>query len=98
MCWRFHRIVAASGAACREARAHVLDQLSAVLDAPPHGALDDVELIISELVSNAVQAGSDTLVTACELHRRVLLVSVADDAYGWPTRSAPCRTPVTGRG
>ena len=44
----------------------------------------DVELIVSELVTNSVRAQSPTVVVAIELLGSTLVVSVGDVASGWP--------------
>ncbi len=44
----------------------------------------DVELIVSELVTNSVRADSPTVHVALSLTEAKLLVSVGDAAAGWP--------------
>ena len=81
----------------REARAFVAAGLRKA-PAPPRVAVDEVVLVTSELVTNAVQAGADTV--EVELHatpQRVELV-VSDDAGGWPAPSDPAETETAGRG
>lgn len=45
---------------------------------------DDVELVVSELVTNAVRAGSKSVQVSIENSRATIVVRVSDDAEGWP--------------
>jgi anti-sigma regulatory factor (Ser/Thr protein kinase) len=59
---------------------------------------DDVVLVVSELVTNAVRAGASTIhVTLDATAHRVVLV-VDDDASGWPTLMDADNDAVGGRG
>jgi anti-sigma regulatory factor (Ser/Thr protein kinase) len=46
--------------------------------------MDACELIMSELVTNAVQAGANTIKVGIVVHRDLVRLSVVDDAPGWP--------------
>jgi anti-sigma regulatory factor (Ser/Thr protein kinase) len=73
-------------AAPGEARHFATDTLTELLgDAVPDALSDDVALVVSELVTNAVRAGSPTIrldVSVSPEHR--VLVRVTDSAEGWP--------------
>jgi anti-sigma regulatory factor (Ser/Thr protein kinase) len=60
--------------------------------------LADAELVISELVSNAVQAGAAKVRVGLELHHGQLELDVADDGPGWPTLVRPGAHEAHGRG
>lgn len=87
MCWQFETNFHPDAKAPRVARAVLDAVLTARLD-PAHDAGDEAgetaELVVSELVTNAVRAGSSTLTLALHLHVGELRVSVADTASGWP--------------
>ncbi len=87
----------ADASAPSEARAFVAAQLSST-QLPPDVAAEDVVLVTSELVTNAVNAGGTTLELEILAgpHRVELVVS--DDAEGWPAQGAPQVNDLTGRG
>jgi anti-sigma regulatory factor (Ser/Thr protein kinase) len=59
--------------------------LTELLDPPvPPELYDDVELVVSELVTNAVRAGSPTVLVTIENAAGKVIVQVADQAEGWP--------------
>lgn len=67
--------------------------------APPFADIvADAVLVVSELVTNSVQAGCDV----CEIEVSVSLsrvdIAVRDDAGGWPTVQAPGTDALSGRG
>lgn len=45
---------------------------------------DDVELVVSELVTNAVRAGSASVEVSLALENSRVAVRVTDEAAGWP--------------
>jgi two-component sensor histidine kinase len=90
--------LAAGAEAPGEARAFVALHLREAASLPPEVAVDDVLLVTSELVTNAVNAGATTIdVTLDAEPHRVELV-VTDDADGWPSPSDPSYEDTTGRG
>lgn len=89
--------LAADARAPREARGFVHAQLQATA-LPPQVAVDDVVLVTSELVTNAVNAGAATLeVEIFASPQRIELV-VSDDAEGWPTATDASDGDIKGRG
>ena len=79
------------------ARAYVARQLAAV--AVPDGVhVDDVVLIASELVTNAVRAGAHWVDLTLRITRRRLDLLVEDDAGGTPVLVAADDEAVSGRG
>jgi anti-sigma regulatory factor (Ser/Thr protein kinase) len=60
--------------------------------------LYDLRLLISELVTNAVQAGSDHVEVEISVHRRRIHMSVSDDAPGWPEMRVAAAEDNSGRG
>ncbi len=83
-------------AARRFARAALLDLVgSGVADSI---LADDVELIVSELVTNSVRAESPTVLVALSVTEAKLLVSVEDEAAGWPEQREAGIHDTGGRG
>ncbi|GAB2482588.1 ATP-binding protein [Jatrophihabitans fulvus] len=82
-----------------EARAFVIASLGTELGAPvTFPVRDDIELVVSELVTNAVRAGSASVRVAVEVTGRRAALRVADDAPGWPQQRAASIHDVSGRG
>jgi len=89
--------MAAELGAPRAARTFVTDHLTG--RALPAGvAVPDVVLVVSELVSNAVEAGASTLGLSLALNRGGLELVVEDDADGWPRRTIAATDALRGRG
>ncbi len=61
-------------------------------------ALDDAVLAVTELVTNAVNAGSGRVVVDIDLHRDRLLLAVTDDAVGRPEIQPMAPLATHGRG
>jgi signal transduction histidine kinase len=59
---------------------------------------DDLELIVSELVTNAVRAGSGRVHVSVETTDAKVIVRVTDDAAGWPEARRAGSDDTTGRG
>ncbi|WP_375480949.1 ATP-binding protein [uncultured Jatrophihabitans sp.] len=82
-----------------DARHFARTALGQLVDGDADGVLrQDVELIISELVTNAVRAESPTVVVGLALDGRKLLVTVGDLAAGWPEQREAGIHDTTGRG
>ena len=80
------------------ARRFVTSELRGVLGPDDHPQRDEVVLIVSELVTNAVRAGAGSVEVELTVRPRRLDLDVADDAGGWPApRSASIEDPG-GRG
>ena len=98
MCWHLEHVFAATLAAPRQARAFAVIELGQALAVPDVEVLEDAAVILSELGTNAIQAGSDTVVTTLYLHREMLRIALADHAPGWPTLQPRSTTRGHGRG
>ena len=48
------------------------------------GRFDDAELVVSELATNAVRAGAETVRVNIHVHHGELELDVTDDGPGWP--------------
>jgi anti-sigma regulatory factor (Ser/Thr protein kinase) len=59
---------------------------------------DDAELIVSELVTNAVRAGARRVRVEVRPHGEQVRIGVSDDAGGWPVPQRPSPEAVSGRG
>lgn len=59
---------------------------------------DDLALVVSELVTNAVRAGSPTVRVALAEERSRVVVRVTDEAAGWPHERAAGADDPGGRG
>jgi anti-sigma regulatory factor (Ser/Thr protein kinase) len=58
----------------------------------------DIQLVVSELVTNAVQAEASHLLLALDAHHTYLRISVSDDAPGLPVQRRPTAEDRRGRG
>lgn len=79
------------------ARSFVAHQLAAGA-VPPGLRLDDVVLVASELVTNAVRAGADWVHVTLRTSRRRLDLVIEDDAPGLPVLARADDDAVSGRG
>jgi anti-sigma regulatory factor (Ser/Thr protein kinase) len=67
------------------ARGFARSALATLLSTPAPASLgDDIELVVSELVTNAVRAGSPTVTIEMALEADAVLIRVSDTATGWP--------------
>ena len=100
MCWNAARQFPSNNRSPAAARRFCTDELSAVLvDTPERGALlEDVSLIVSELVTNSVNAESTFTSVALSCHRGVARLTVGDDAPGLPAVKHPTTDQGNGRG
>ena len=93
MCWEAAQAYPGDSRSPYLARRFCREELGKVLaDAPGRAdVLDDAEVVVSELVTNAVAAGSHAVYVALALHREWLRLTVEDDAPGepHPTRASP---------
>jgi anti-sigma regulatory factor (Ser/Thr protein kinase) len=100
MCWQDEIALPSGAASVHEARAFCTRRLGALLGDQP-GADDiaaDAELIVSELVSNAVNAASTQTTLILTVHHDHLRVAVEDDAAGEPAVRHPSQQQPQGRG
>src|SRR5689334_14685901 len=79
------------------ARTAVTDHLAGQ-SLPTGVVVTDVVLVVSELVTNAVEAGASTLGLSLTLDLRGLELVVEDDAAGWPVRARASPDASGGRG
>lgn len=63
-----------------------------------HAALDDLTLVATELITNAVHAGASALVVRLTVHAPELELAVEDDAPGTPSARAVELRSTSGRG
>ena len=61
-------------------------------------SIDDADLVISELVTNAVNAGCADTQLRINLHRDHIRIYVADNGPGWPELQQPNPEQRHGRG
>lgn len=97
VCHRAETALACEPASVRRARHWVLDQLSANYGRPDRGA-EDAQLVVSELVTNAVQAHCHEIVLAIEVHHGWVSLAATDDAAGHPIPRTPAPEADRGRG
>jgi signal transduction histidine kinase len=82
-----------------EARHFAKRVLLTMLDgSTPQPLLDDVELVVSELVTNAVRAGSPTVAVALSRKGSTIVLSVSDRGVGWPAERDAASDDPGGRG
>lgn len=85
MCWRVEQSFGADTRAPGAARDFVDVELTrrfSPLARPP--VIDDALLVVSELVTNAVRAGSASVAVLVRLHHSELEIAVVDTAAGTP--------------
>jgi anti-sigma regulatory factor (Ser/Thr protein kinase) len=89
--------LAGNGRAPASARSYVAHQLTAG-GLPERVPIDDVVLIASELVTNAVRVGADWIDVTVRVTRGRLDLVVGDDAGGWPVLGTADGEAIGGRG
>jgi anti-sigma regulatory factor (Ser/Thr protein kinase) len=82
----------------RRARSFCADQLRSVLGSGGAATVQDAVLVVSELVTNAVNAGCSSTTVELSLHRTHLRLAVHDDAPGRPLQRPAAATEEHGRG
>jgi anti-sigma regulatory factor (Ser/Thr protein kinase) len=80
------------------ARAWLTREVLGELPQAPRSVLADVELLASELVTNAVRAGGDELTVTVRIDDSCVCIGVADLAPGRPAPRAARNTDANGRG
>ena len=100
MTWKVSRSYRPDPRSSRSARAFCTQQLGAVLgdSALFADTYHTAALIVSELVTNAVNAGSATICLRLEVADAALRISVRDDAAGTPRERHADVDDVHGRG
>ena len=97
MCRHESETFASSTDAPSQARRFVSDAMTQVVGGP-HGVIDDAVLVVSELVTNATNAGADEIVVELDIHHRMTRVGVEDDGQGTPEPHSASETDEHGRG
>jgi anti-sigma regulatory factor (Ser/Thr protein kinase) len=99
MCWEGSRTFNCDPSAARLGRGFCADHLGSVLDiSAASEPIEDAELVISELVTNAVNAGCADTQLRINLHRDHIRIYVADNGPGWPQIQRPDPEERHGRG
>jgi anti-sigma regulatory factor (Ser/Thr protein kinase) len=99
MCWGVTQTFAGLDAPAKARRRCLAHLRAGISDAgPAQSVLDDAAVIISELVTNAIVAGTQVCTVTVELHRDHVYLAVGDDAPGQPTLGHPTEHDVHGRG
>lgn len=100
MCWHAQRVLPGDGRSAGDGRRFCGGQLAHVLGRGPAAqtVIDATELVVSELITNAVMAGSSSIDMDLTVHRDHVRVAVADDAPGTPTLQRPSARDEHGRG
>jgi anti-sigma regulatory factor (Ser/Thr protein kinase) len=85
VCWAAERDFSNQARTPSVARQFVSAQLDALFGSSPrNGRFEDAELVVSELATNAVRAGAETVRVAMHVHHGELELDVSDDGPGWP--------------
>lgn len=104
MCWEAENTLPCESSAPEQARRFVVRALSGATTADGPVPMqwrtltEDAQLVVSELTTNALRAACHELQVSLELHRSELVVSVRDDAGGWPHPRYAAPTDPSGRG
>lgn len=97
MCKQAETSVSCEPAAVGWARRWALAELTSVYTALGE-ASQDIQAVVSELVTNAVQAGCRRLTLTLDAHHTYVRVAASDDAPGEPVRQQPSADMAHGRG
>ena len=97
MCQRAETVLPCEPVSVARARHWARRQLAEMYEGQA-GIAADVELVVSELVTNCVRADAHRFAVAIEGHHTNVKVSARDDAPGVPVKRAPPRDTVGGRG
>lgn len=100
MCWDARRHFAAETRSPAAARRFCTQRLSEMLtDRPERAALlDDLALVVTELVTNSLNAGASATTVRLSWHRHQLRLAVEDDAPGIPMLRSAASDDSHGRG
>jgi anti-sigma regulatory factor (Ser/Thr protein kinase) len=83
-----------------QARSWAAGWLSTALDGLPYrlGLLDDTALVVTELITNALKAGSSKIAVSLRLDADTATVAATDDTPGIPVQLQPAPEDLSGRG
>lgn len=100
MCLSDRRAFSCQPSAPGQARVFCREHLEPIVGDGAEGddVVDTTELVVSELVTNAINAGCSDVVVQIDLHHTYLRVSVEDDAAGQLRVKEPSTTNEHGRG
>lgn len=98
MCRRTHRRFVAAVPAARQARQFATATLAAAIDGTGSAVVDDAELVVGELVVNAIQADASSVDLQLEVHYDRIEIAVTDDGTGRPTLRVAASDDPSGRG
>jgi two-component sensor histidine kinase len=100
VCWFVEQAYSADSWTPTQARRLAADRLHQALgaDAAAEELVDIAGLVISELVTNAVNAGATMITVDLAIHRDHVRAGVADDAAGSPIVRTPTLHATGGRG
>jgi anti-sigma regulatory factor (Ser/Thr protein kinase) len=99
MCWEGRRTFDCNPSAAKSGREFCSQHLRAVIDTPEANRyVDDAELVTSELLTNAVNAGCADTRLLINLHHDHVRIGVRDNAQGSPHMDDPTPEQSHGRG
>jgi two-component sensor histidine kinase len=100
VCWFDERTYPADSSTPLLARRFTADRVRQVLRVDPaaRALVDDAGLMVSELVTNAVNASATTITVRLDIHRDHARIAVTDDAPGSPMLRIPSPNATGGRG
>ena len=100
MCWQSELRLRSAAGSPKQAREWIAGELTRVLptDTAVAAVVGDAQLVVTELVTNSIKAGSPTVAVTAQLHRDELDLAVYDTAAGTPTVSHPDADSPEGRG
>lgn len=98
MCWERTTTLVSDHDAPRNARRFVDSTLTELLGDGAAQVLDDVILVTSELVANAVDAQSSQVRVRLDVHHAFTTIAVEDDGPGAPTLINAAEADERGRG
>lgn len=98
MCKSAHRQFTRTTSTARAARLFTVAAISSALSGADADIVGDGELIIGELVANAINALADLIDVSVNIHHDRIELAVTDDAHGWPVLHPLNTAATSGRG
>ena len=98
MSWQIEKEISAMPGAPGMARSIASTELAPRLGPGASELSADVALVLSELVTNAISAGSTMIGIVIQLSGGRVRVEVTDDGIGWPGSRPASSTAIDGRG
>ena len=98
MCTSAYGQFPATTSNARAARLFAVATVTRALPRAGVNVVDDCELVIGELVANAINAAANLIDVCIQIHHARIELAVTDDAHSWPVLHPPNTAATRGRG